>query len=148
DEALAGDVVSRRRVHDGTTGFHIDAARPVERDDRLRRKQLACRGVQYIEVAVLRRLHDDVAILAVDLQVRHRDLLNSSVVPRIPLDLLVVPDVLAGLGFQRDDGRQEQVIALATRVADLRGPRRTVANADEYQVRLGVVRDAVPDSAA
>src|SRR5262249_7953128 len=53
----------------------------------------------------------------------------------------------AGVGPQRDDGSDEQVVA-AARTADRAVPRRAVVGTDVEQIELGVIRHRVPDRAA
>src|SRR3546814_7170463 len=74
------------------------------------------------------------------------DLLRRGEVPALAGRGLVVPDVVAGLGFQRHDRRQEQVVALAV-AAHLAVPGRTVAGADVEQVERGIVGHRIPDRA-
>ena len=91
---------------------------PGHRDVLVRREQLAGHAVEHVEEAVLRRLHQHLARLAVDRQVREHDVLRGGVVPVVAGRGLVVPDVVAGVGVQRDDRRQVQVVA-AARAADV-----------------------------
>ena len=60
--------------------------------------------------------------LAADLEVGQDHRLRGREVPVVARRLLVVPDVLAGVGVQRDDGRQVQVVA-ARRAALVAAPR-------------------------
>jgi len=58
-----------------------------------------------------------------------------------------VPRVFAGVGVERDDGRNEQVVAAAGAAGFLR-PREAVAGAEIDEVGFGVVDDGVPDRRA
>ena len=68
-------------------------------------------------------------------------------VPRLAGRLLVVPEVFAGVGVEREHARQEQVVALAVG-ANQAIPRAAVARADVELIELGVVDDRVPRRAA
>ncbi len=74
-------------------------------------------------------------------------MLGRGVVPAFARRGLVVPDVLAGVGLQRHDRRQEQIVAAAGAAKPL-VPRRSVAHADVEQVELGVIGHRVPHGAA
>src|SRR5665213_3796160 len=60
---------------------------------------------------------------------------------------LIVPLILTGLRMHRDDRGGEQVVATARRT-QLRRPRYAIAGAEDYQVGLRVVDDAIPGAAA
>ena len=139
-----------KRAVGSSTGrpvFEIDLLRPVHRHERLRGNQLAVAAIDDIEEAVLRRLHQHLARLAVDAQIGEHDVLSRGEVPRLARRRLVVPHVLAGVRLERDDRAQEQVVAAAG-AAVLLIPRRAVAGADVEQVELRVVRHRIPDRAA
>ena len=138
---------ARRRILDRPAGLQVDLLRPVHRHERLRRDQLAVGAIDHVEEAVLRRLHQHLARLAVDRQIREHDVLRRGEVPGLARRRLVVPDVLAGVRLERDDRAQEQVVAAAG-AAVLLVPRRAVAGADVEQVELRVVGHRVPDRAA
>src|SRR6185312_3672640 len=67
--------------------------------------------------------------------------------PGLCWGLLVVPHVLAGLGVDRHDGGQEQVIP-SLRIAVILIPRRAIADAEVDQVGDGVIDQRVPGGAA
>src|SRR5581483_5561204 len=73
--------------------------------------------------------------------------LGRGVVPVIAGRLLIVPDIFAGVGVQRDDRGEIEVVA-AGRAADLAIPRRAVAGADIDHVEVRIVGDGVPRRAA
>src|SRR3546814_4010092 len=90
-------------------------------------------AIDDVEETVLRCLHDHLARFAVDVQVGEDQALRRGEVPALAGRGLVVPDVVAGLGFQRHDRRQEQVVALAV-AAHLAVPgRRSAAPTSELQ---------------
>ncbi len=139
--------IARGGVVHRAPGLEVHALGPVHRHVLLGGEQLAVRRIEHIEEAVLRRLHHDVALRAVDRQVRRHDRLHGGVVPAVAGRGLVVPRVFAGVGLQRDDRRQEQVVALAA-AARLMAPRRPVARADVDEVGDRVVDDRIPRRAA
>ena len=140
--------ITRIRRLDRTAGLEIDMRRPVDVVlIFVGRDQLARLAVDDIEEAVLRRLHDDLAVLAVDLQLGKHQRLRGGVVPCLAGSRLVVPDIFAGLGLDREDGRQEQVV-LGRGVAQALVPGRAVADADIHDVEIGIVRHAIPGCAA
>src|SRR3546814_5517816 len=69
------------------------------------------------------------------------------IVPGLGGRRLIVPFVLAGLGVDRHDGAQEQVVALAF-AADAVIPRRAISSAEIDGVEFGVIGDGVPHGAA
>src|SRR5690606_344322 len=90
---------------------------------------------------------EHLALAPVDRQLRLHDRLRARVVPLFARDFLIVPAVIAGIGVERDDRAQEQVVA-ASRAPEITAQRRAVAGADEGEVQLRVVRDRVPRRAA
>jgi hypothetical protein len=128
----------------GRPVFQIDLLRPIHRHERLRGDQLAVGAIDHVEEAVLRRLHQHLARLAIDAQIREHDVLSRGEVPRLARRRLVVPHVLAGVGLERDDGAQEQIVAAAG-AAVLLVPRRAIAGADVQQIELRIVGHRIPD---
>ena len=98
---------------DRTSGDQVDTVGPVHLADLLGRDQLAAVTVDHIEEAVLRRLHQDIARLAIDGDRRERDLLRAIVIPAVIGIDLIMPDVLAGIGVQRDDRGGIEVVTAA-----------------------------------
>ena len=139
--------VAGARELDRPAAREIDVAGPGDGDELLGRDQFACAAVEDVEEAVLRRLHEDLAYPAADRQLGEHDRLGGGVVPGVAGRRLVVPDVLAGIGAERDDRRQEQVVAAAG-APQVAVPGRAVADADVEQVEFRVVDDGVPYRAA
>ena len=106
-------VITRVGCLDGATRLEVDMSRPVHRYNIFGRNQLTRGAVDHIEEAVLRRLHNDLAVAAVDLEIGEHHVLHGRVIPGIAGDCLVVPRVLARVGVERNDGRQKQVVATA-----------------------------------
>ena len=100
-------LVAHAGVLDRTAGGRIDTRGPGDRHIGFGRDQLAVRAVQHIEEAVLRRLHQHLTRLAVDCQVGQDDVLGGRVVPALAGRRLIVPDVLASVGLQGQDGGEE-----------------------------------------
>ena len=75
-------------------------------------------------------------------------MLGRCVVPIVARRGLIVPLVLTRRGIDCDDGRNEEVVAVAIRVADVGVPRRAVADAEDDLVVHFVIDDRVPDRAA
>ncbi len=125
----------------------VDSGSPGDLYKRLGVDELAGGPIDNIEKTVLGCLHQDLACLAIDGQVREDDVLRSREVPGLSRRCLVVPDVFAGVRSHRDNGGQEQVVA-AIGAADVAIPRRAVADAEVQQVQFGVIGHRVPDGAA
>ena len=125
----------------------VDVTRPAHRHVGLSRYETAVGTVQHVEEAVLRRLHDDLAQRAVDLDVGEDHVLGSRVVPSFAGRGLVVPNQGAVIRVEGDDGGEVQVVAAAG-TADVPVPGRAVADAQIEQVEFGVERHRVPDRAA
>ncbi len=141
------EVVASGRVDHRPAGAQIDVARPVVRRELRGREQLARDAVEHVEESVLRRLHDDLARAAIDLQVRENHRLRRGVVPLVAGRFLVMPDVFAGVGIHRDDRCEEQIVAAAGAAIRLH-PRAAVADAEINEAQLRVVDDRVPHGAA
>jgi hypothetical protein len=92
-------------------------------------------------------MHHHVRLLAIEDEVRRRELGGAVVVEVLRRAFLVVPLVLASLRVDRDDRSGEQVRA-AARGPDLRRPGCPVAGADIDEARDRIVGDAVPRCAA
>ncbi len=128
-------------------GLQVDVGRPVLGRVLVGADQFAGLGIPHIEEALLGRLHQDVAHFAVDHQVGGDQRVGVVVVPLVARHLLVVPPVLAGLGVQRDDRGDEQVVA-APGAAQFLRPGQAVAGAEIHHVGLGIVQDVVPSGRA
>ena len=101
--------------------LHVDVGRPRHLGEGLRRDQRAVGPVQHVEEAVLRGMHEDLPLHAVEDEIGQDDVHVGVVVPRLPGRRLIVPEVVAGVGIQRHDGRQEEIVA-AVRAPDLLVP--------------------------
>ena len=132
---------------DGSAGLQVDALGPGDRGVGVGRDQLPGGPVDHVEETVLRGLHQHLAGLAADVQVRQHDVLGGRVVPALARGRLVVPDILARVRLEGQDGRDEQVVALAVR-ALLVVPGRAVADAEVDDVQGRVIGHGVPDGRA
>ena len=94
---------------------------PVLVSKGCRRNQFAVLGIQHIEETILRRLHHNTPVCTTftQRQIGQHNLLRSGVIPTIPGCRLVVPAVFAGIGIDRENRRQEQIVAIAIRIADI-----------------------------
>ena len=103
-----------RVVFNRTTGFHIDMRRPIDRHIRIGTQQFAGFAIQHIKEAVFRRLHDDLAVFAVNLNIGQHHVLYGRIIPSVTGRGLVVPFLTTGVRVQCNDGGQEEVVT-ATR---------------------------------
>ena len=99
DDQFGRVAVVRQAGFDRPARFHIDAAGPIDRDEVLSRDQFARGPVQHVKEAVLGGLHQHGARVAVDLHVGEDDVLGGGVVPGVTRRGLVMPDILACVGF-------------------------------------------------
>jgi hypothetical protein len=81
----------------------VDALGPRHRDVRLGGDQLAIRAVEDVEEAILRRLHDDLAHHAAEVDLGQHQVLHRGVVPVVTGRSLEVPDQLSRIGAHRQD---------------------------------------------
>ena len=125
----------------------VDALGPVDRDKVGGRNQFPRAAVEHIEESVLRCLHQHLAQVAADLEVRQDEVRSGVKVPGVSRCGLVVPDVFAGSGPQRDDRVDVEVVAAAGRAIRL-VPGAAVADTDVEQVELRVVGHGVPHGPA
>ena len=137
----------RVRVLHRPAGFRVHVAGPGDRHVGFRGDELAVGAIEHVEETVLRRLHDHLAHLAVDLDVREDHVLSGGVVPGIAGCGLVVPDQRAVIRIDGQHGGDVQIVAAARR-ADVAVPGRAVTDADVEQVQLGIEGHGIPDSAA
>src|SRR5438876_9634800 len=108
-------------------------------------QRLAVRAIQDVDPAGPAGLGDALARLAVGHGIEEHDRAGRVVVPDVVVDLLEVPDVLAGLRLQRDHRRAEQVVALAHRAVVI---RPAVAGREVEEAELRIERGRVPDRGA
>src|SRR3546814_7205120 len=92
---------------------------------------------------------DLLARLAVDLEIGQLHIHGRVVIPAFSRVELIVPFVLAGLGVESDDRREEKIVTLSS-TSDLVIPRRAISGAVIDGVEFGVIGDGVPhgDAAA
>jgi hypothetical protein len=141
-------LVEARAGHlDRPAGLHVVAGRPVHRHIGLGREQFAVGAIDHEEEAVLRRLDHHLARAVAQIERGQRHLLNRGEIPAFAGRLLIMPFICAGIGIDRDDRREEQIVALPVR-ADMVVPGGAVADADQKLVELGIVDDRIPDGAA
>ena len=98
---------------------------------------LAGQAVHDEDVAVARRLHDELPRLAVDLAVDEHRRLRRVPVVRVVWRRREVPGELAGVHVDGHERARIQVVAFATGLRRVR--RRRIARADDVQLRLGIV---------
>ena len=125
----------------------VVAAGPVHGHEVLGRDELSIGAIEHEEEAVLGRMQYDLARLAGDLDVGQDHGLGGGVVPVVARCFLIVPLVFAGVGIQRHDGSQVQVVA-ALGAAHLVRPGRAIARAHIHGVEFGIESHAVPHGAA
>ncbi len=146
DHRLARGVVDIRTL-DRTACLQVDAGGPVRIHEFVRGQQGARCAVQHVEEAVLRGLHQHVSISSVDLEGRQHERRRGIEVPALTGGLLVVPDIVAGVGIQRDDRCDEQIVATG-RAPISSVPGRSIGSAEVHEIRFRVIGDAVPGIAA
>ena len=127
------------RVHDGPMCLGVEPLGPIHEGERFAREKLPRDPVQDIQVAVLTRLQDDLARLARDREVRQDQLVGRVVVPALPRDFLVIPRHLSGVGVDRDDRGNEQLVPLTCRVVLAVIGRRIGRTNVEGEIQLRVV---------
>ena len=119
----------------------IDAGGPIDRGNGVRRNERTFLSVEDIEKSVFVRLHHDTALLAVDGKSGQHQRLRRVVVPIVSRRCLIVPDLFAVVGSERDDGSDVEIIALASQPVV---PRRCVSCAEVYEVEFWIVHHRVP----
>src|SRR5438445_7772694 len=134
-------------VDEGASCFQINGTGPRDGGVRLRGEQLAGGAVKDVEETVFGSVKKNFSRGVVDREVGKDDGLVGIVVPGVAGSLLIMPDIFAGIGFERNDGADEKIVAAAgaTRRAV---PGSAVASAEVEEIEIGVVGDGVPDGAA
>ena len=101
---------ARRAAHltglwnlDRTAGL-VEPGRPRDLGEGGAGDVLSRLSIQDVEEAVFRRLHDDLAVAAFDLQVGQHKGLRGRVVPVVARRGLEVPDELSVVGAESEDG--------------------------------------------
>ena len=134
-------------IEDGAACFQINGTGPGDGGVRLCGKQLAGGAVEDVEETVLGSVKQNFSRGVVDREVGKDDGLVGIVIPCVAGSLLIMPDVFAGVGFERDDRADEEIVA-ASRAASGPVPRSAIADTEVDEIELGVVGDGVPDGAA
>ncbi len=143
---IFGPVLGVGQIH-GAFRFQVDMRGPVDFRELVGGQQLAGQSIEHVVEAVLRRDQKCLARRAADLEFGQRDIHRRVVVPAVVRHRLIVPDVLARIGAQRDHRRQEQVVAAAG-TAQRMHVRQRAGRAEEQQARFRVVGHLVPGTAA
>src|SRR5690606_18617836 len=107
-EGLASLVETRTWMRDGSARWESQAACPGDRHEVLCGDGLAGATIEHIEETVLGRLHQHLALASVDAEIGQHQLLRGIIIPDVPRGGLVMPDVLAGIRAQRQNGRDEK----------------------------------------
>src|SRR5580692_2208112 len=139
--------VPRVGIFKRATCLRIDSGRPGDRGVGFCGNDITGGAIEYVEESVLRSLKKNLSPDPVDCDVGKDDWRGGIVVPCIAGNFLVVPNVFAGVGFERDDRAGEQIV-FSFWAPGAAVPRSPVAGPDVEQVELGVVDDGVPDGAA
>ena len=104
----------------GSSSIRINAGCPARRHKSLAGYELAADPIEDIKEPVLRCLHDDFALRAIDVDVGENHVLGCRVVPGLAGRRLVMPDVFPCIRPQRDNRGEKQVVA-AVGVGAIRG---------------------------
>ena len=138
--------ISCFRIFNRTAGFHIDARCPVHGHEILGRDQFPVAAIDDVEKPVLGCLHHYFFVTAADFERREDDRLRLREIPRFTGHALIMPLIFAGIGIERNDRRDEQIVALPVR-AQAVIPWRAIAHTDQDLIEILVVNDRVPDGA-
>src|ERR1700689_4666021 len=92
-------------------------------------------------------MHDHLARLAVNRQIGEYEGLRRREVPGFAGIFLKVPSHASGVGIDRNDRGEEQIVA-TLRAANILVPRPAVARADIEEIGCRIVSNGVPRSAA
>src|SRR5262249_22962999 len=95
--------------------------------------------------SVLRRVHQNFTLPAVDGEIGQSDVGDGVIVPVVSGRGLVMPDVFAGRALDGNDAVGAQVVTCA---AGNGGPVTRLSGADINHVVVGIVSDTAPDRAA
>src|SRR5215469_5788595 len=94
----------------GTAGFRIDSRSPAHLRHLGCRDEFPVCAIDYIEVTVLVRLHDDLAIPIANPNIRQQKVLNSVIVPLVAGRALVMPLQLTGVCVEGEDGGDVEIV--------------------------------------
>ena len=96
----------------GTAGFRIDSRSPAHLRHLGCRDEFAVRAINHVEVTILVRLHDDLAIAIVDSNIRKQKVLNGVIVPFVAGCALVVPLQLTCVCVDGNDGGDVEIVQM------------------------------------
>ena len=120
---------------------------PVRIDEFIGRQYLSGGAVENVKEPILRGLQQHIPVRAGDSECRQHDGRCRVVVPALTGRLLVMPDVLAGIGVHGDDRGDEEIVA-ARRTAVRAVPWRAIAGSEVHKICFRVVGNAIPGVAA
>src|ERR1700722_14994610 len=118
---------------DGPTAGKINTRCPRYPYVFIRAQKLPILSVEDIKEPVLRRLHQNFALLPRDLEICNHNLHSWVVIPGVGRRLLVVPLVRAGISVERDNRIGKETVAF------LDPPRKRGVSAAIPLIKLGVV---------
>src|SRR5207248_3777320 len=121
--------VARAGVLDGTAGLEVDSVGPRHDSIRDSRNQLAVGAVQDVKESILRRVKKHFFRNVVNHEVGENDLLGGVKVPHVGGSFLIMPDVHARVGLERDDGTSVKIVA-TTGTSRMLVPRSSIAGPD------------------
>ena len=111
---LAGFFIARVWIFNRTSGFQVVPGRPCNAvNERVGGQQFAIQPVDREEKSVFGCVVENFAFFAAPRFGGQDDRLRRGIVPAFGRCFLIMPDIFAGIGFQRDDGGQEQIVAFA-----------------------------------
>src|SRR5215472_16823207 len=113
--------VARADSLDGAPGLRVDSIGPGHGGIRLRGNQLAGGAVEDVEESVLRRVKENFSRDVPDDEVSENNLRGGIEVPDVPGSFLIMPDVHARVGLERDDRAGVKIVA-ALRTARVLAP--------------------------
>ena len=152
-ERLAGDLIACLRIDLGRAGDRIEPGGPVDPlHKRFAREELAGLGIKRVEKSVLWRVHDDMLLGAVQIEIGDDDLLVGIEIPAIFRGFLEMPGICPGIGVHRDDRGGVEAVpggCARSRSAAFGGvPWLSIGGAEVDQVGGRVIGDPVPHRAA
>ena len=121
-------------------------AGPVRRTVFVGTEQLAGFAIEQIEETVLGRLEQNLARLSFEIDIGQNDGVRGRVVPVVAWRGLIVPHPAPGIGVDRHDAGDKQVVRAVLGALLLPGP--AIACPDVEQVQFGIVGHRIPRGAA
>src|SRR5258708_10757366 len=134
-------------VDEGASCFQINGTGPRDGGIGLRGKQLTSGAVEDVEETVFGSVKQNFSRGVVDREVGKNKGLSGIVIPGVAGRLLIMPDVFASVGLERNDRADEKVVAAAGATSGA-VPGSAVASAEGPETETGVVGDGGPDGAA